>query len=133
MYYCYYYSHVTPMMCELSTYMAQQCSISMVESVPLEVVPTTDGTPSLTAPGTSTTRRDVVDDDPHHHNRMMITILDGGTGHELEQRGISNSDGSFFAGVLANETNQAMFEDVHCDFLNNGVCTKRTLRCNLVL
>jgi len=64
----------------------------MAESVPLEVVSTTDGT---------------------------ITILDGGTGHELKQRGIS-SDGSFFAGVLANERNQAMVEGVHCDFLNNG-------------
>jgi len=64
----------------------------MAESVPLEVVSTTDGT---------------------------ITILDGGTGHELKQRGIS-SDGSFFAGVLANERNQVMVEGVHCDFLNNG-------------
>lgn len=51
-----------------------------------------------------------------------IIILDGGMGHELKSRGIS--DGSFLAGVLANEDTSgggaAVVESIHYDFLNAG-------------
>ncbi|KAL3794762.1 hypothetical protein HJC23_012772 [Cyclotella cryptica] len=49
-------------------------------------------------------------------------LLDGGMGHELKNRGVS--DGSFLAGVLANaDTNgdgARVVESVHCDFLSAG-------------
>lgn len=52
--------------------------------------------------------------------KSNIIILDGGMGHELKNRGIS--DGSFLAGVLANEDNggSAVVESIHLDFLTAG-------------
>ena len=56
-----------------------------------------------------------------------ITILDGGMGHELKLRGVS--DGTFLAGVLANEkkkncnTNDNdidVVESIHEDYLTAG-------------
>lgn len=51
-----------------------------------------------------------------------IILLDGGMGHELKNRGIS--DGSFVAGVLANEDTTGggadVVESIHCDFLTAG-------------
>ena len=54
----------------------------------------------------------------------QITILDGGMGHELKLRGIS--DGTFLAGVLANERCDAddddanVVESIHRDYLAAG-------------
>lgn len=48
-----------------------------------------------------------------------IILLDGGNGHELKQRGVS-SDGSFLAGVLANEKEPAVVRAVHGDFCRSG-------------
>lgn len=57
-----------------------------------------------------------------------ITILDGGMGHELKLRGIS--DGTFLSGVLANENSLAasasnsddasVVESIHTDYLAAG-------------
>jgi S-methylmethionine-dependent homocysteine/selenocysteine methylase len=51
-----------------------------------------------------------------------LILLDGGMGHELKNRGIS--DGSFLAGVLANEDTigggAAVVESIHFDFLEAG-------------
>ena len=55
-----------------------------------------------------------------------ITILDGGMGHELKLRGVS--DGTFLAGVLANEKKDCntndnyvdMVESIHEDYLTAG-------------
>jgi S-methylmethionine-dependent homocysteine/selenocysteine methylase len=46
-----------------------------------------------------------------------ITILDGGMGHELKRRGIS--DGTFVAGALANEkySTSDIVETIHQDYL----------------
>jgi len=54
-------------------------------------------------------------------NARRITILDGGMGHELKLRGIS--DGTFLAGVLANQsssTDSTIVEYIHFDYLNAG-------------
>jgi S-methylmethionine-dependent homocysteine/selenocysteine methylase len=54
-------------------------------------------------------------------NARRITILDGGMGHELKLRGIS--DGTFLAGVLANQSssnNSDIVESIHLDYLNAG-------------
>ena len=60
-------------------------------------------------------------------NARRITILDGGMGHELKLRGIS--DGTFLAGVLANDpddsiscanSNSAIVEPIHFDYLIAG-------------
>ena len=57
----------------------------------------------------------------------IITILEGGMGHELKLRGIS--DGTFLSGVLANENNCAansnsddasVVESIHLDYLAAG-------------
>jgi methionine synthase I (cobalamin-dependent) len=53
--------------------------------------------------------------------RTRITILDGGMGHELKRRGLS--DGTFLAGALANENSSAtkdIVESVHVDYLEAG-------------
>lgn len=52
--------------------------------------------------------------------RHPLIILDGGTGHELKRRGIS--DGTFLSGLLANEKEKSMsiVERVHEDFLEAG-------------
>ena len=53
--------------------------------------------------------------------RKRITILDGGMGHELKLRGIS--DGTFLAGALANENSSAnkdIVESIHFDYLEAG-------------
>ena len=59
----------------------------------------------------------------HHFHVAMtdeVTLLDGGMGHELKNRGLS-SDGSFLAGALANEGRHAeIVESIHCDFLAAG-------------
>lgn len=47
-----------------------------------------------------------------------ITLLDGGMGHELKQRGIS--DGTFVAGALANESQPGVVEAIHHDFFAAG-------------
>ena len=57
-----------------------------------------------------------------------ITILDGGMGHELKLRGVS--DGTFVAGVLANEKKNCntndndnyvdVVESIHEDYLIAG-------------
>ena len=53
-----------------------------------------------------------------------IIILDGGMGHELKLRGVS--DGTFLAGVLANEKkdcnndNIDVVESIHEDYLVAG-------------
>lgn len=49
-----------------------------------------------------------------------VTLLDGGMGHELKLRGIS--DGSFVAGVLANENllQASTVEAIHYDYLAAG-------------
>jgi len=50
-----------------------------------------------------------------------VTILDGGMGHELKLRGIS--DGTFLAGVLANENfacDNDVVESIHRDYLASG-------------
>lgn len=53
-----------------------------------------------------------------------ITILDGGMGHELKLRGVS--DGTFLAGVLANEKKNCnndyvdVVESIHEDYLVAG-------------
>ena len=49
-----------------------------------------------------------------------IVILDGGIGHELKLRGVS--DGTFVAGVLANEDCSAnnVVEAIHRDYLAAG-------------
>lgn len=49
-----------------------------------------------------------------------ILLLDGGNGHELKQRGIIAEDGSFFAGMLANEVHPEIVKAVHHDFCNCG-------------
>ena len=49
----------------------------------------------------------------------MMTILDGGMGHELKLRGVS--DGTFVAGLLANENNNcSIVESIHEDYLDAG-------------
>ena len=48
----------------------------------------------------------------------MTTILDGGMGHELKLRGVS--DGTFVAGLLANENNCSIVESIHEDYLDAG-------------
>jgi len=53
-----------------------------------------------------------------NQSRGGITILDGGTGHELKLRGIS--DGTFVAGVLANEDQASTVEAIHYDYLSAG-------------
>ena len=49
-----------------------------------------------------------------------ITILDGGMGHELKFRGVS--DGTFVAGLRANEDccNTNVVESIHVDYLAAG-------------
>lgn len=52
-----------------------------------------------------------------------LIILDGGMGHELKLRGVS--DGSFLAGVMANENNcdtnnNNVVESIHKDYLAVG-------------
>jgi S-methylmethionine-dependent homocysteine/selenocysteine methylase len=49
-----------------------------------------------------------------------IIILDGGIGHELKLRGVS--DGTFVAGVLANEncSTDSVVEAIHRDYLTAG-------------
>jgi S-methylmethionine-dependent homocysteine/selenocysteine methylase len=49
-----------------------------------------------------------------------IIILDGGIGHELKLRGVS--DGTFVAGVLANEncSTHNVVEAIHRDYLAAG-------------
>ena len=54
-----------------------------------------------------------------------VTILDGGMGHELKLRGIS--DGTFLSGVLANEkcspagnSQHSVVESIHTDYLTSG-------------
>jgi homocysteine S-methyltransferase len=49
----------------------------------------------------------------------VLFLLDGGNGHELKQRGITD-DGSFVAGVLANETSPCVVQAVHSDFVHAG-------------
>lgn len=49
---------------------------------------------------------------------IMTTILDGGMGHELKLRGVS--DGTFVAGLLANENNCSIVESIHEDYLDAG-------------
>eukprot|EP00986_Skeletonema_menzelii_P010089 scaffold4772_cov145-Skeletonema_menzelii.AAC.7 len=52
--------------------------------------------------------------------RGEVIVLDGGMGHELKSRGIS--DGSFVAGVLANENllQASTVEAIHYDYLAAG-------------
>jgi len=54
------------------------------------------------------------------HSRKDVTLLDGGMGHELKLRGIS--DGTFVAGVLANENllQASTVEAIHYDYLAAG-------------
>ena len=49
-----------------------------------------------------------------------ITILDGGMGHELKLRGVS--DGTFVAGLRANENDvdTNVVESIHMDYLAAG-------------
>lgn len=49
-----------------------------------------------------------------------LTILDGGMGHELKLRGIT--DGTFLAGVLANQNSAPnnTVESIHWDYLDAG-------------
>lgn len=54
-------------------------------------------------------------------DKIIITILDGGMGHELKMRGVS--DGTFLAGILANESsssNHDVVEQIHTDYLEAG-------------
>ncbi len=53
-------------------------------------------------------------------SRKEVTLLDGGMGHELKLRGIS--DGTFVAGVLANENllQASTVEAIHYDYLAAG-------------
>mmetsp|Transcript_30348 Transcript_30348/g.54978 ORF Transcript_30348/g.54978 Transcript_30348/m.54978 type:complete len:126 (+) Transcript_30348:40-417(+) len=80
------------------------------------------------------------------NNGQIITILDGGLGHELKLRGIS--DGTFLAGVLANEENcgtgdnKDTVESIHMDYLAAGcdvittnsfvAVPQRMIECGLV-
>lgn len=59
-----------------------------------------------TSTDTSTTLRDTL-------------LLDGGNGHELKLRGITD-DGSFLAGLLANERQPDVVKSVHRDFGHSG-------------
>jgi homocysteine S-methyltransferase len=54
-----------------------------------------------------------------HQVQVSLFLLDGGNGHELKQRGVI-TDGSFAAGVLANETSPSIVQAVHSDFLHAG-------------
>jgi S-methylmethionine-dependent homocysteine/selenocysteine methylase/quinol monooxygenase YgiN len=54
-------------------------------------------------------------------SRSNVILLDGGNGHELKQRGVI-SDGSFLAGLLANEQQPEMIQKLHCDFVRQGGC-----------
>lgn len=55
-------------------------------------------------------------------NPNNLILLDGGIGHELKRRGIS--DGTFLAGALANEDTNGdgagVVESIHYDFLSAG-------------
>jgi homocysteine S-methyltransferase len=51
-------------------------------------------------------------------NEPDVVLLDGGNGHELKQRGVT--DGSFLAGLLANEKQPAVVKSVHRDFCESG-------------
>jgi len=53
-------------------------------------------------------------------NHAGVILLDGGMGHELKQRGVITDDGSFLAGVLANEERPHLVEAVHWDFFKSG-------------
>lgn len=51
-------------------------------------------------------------------NPHDTVLLDGGNGHELKQPGVT--DGSFLAGLLANEQQPDIVQSVHCDFNETG-------------
>lgn len=62
-----------------------------------------------------------------HHKTQRVTkrrrdqdvlLLDGGSGHELKERGVN--DGSFLAGLLANEKQSDIVESMHRDFYKSG-------------
>ncbi|CAB9502105.1 Homocysteine S-methyltransferase 1 [Seminavis robusta] len=50
-----------------------------------------------------------------------LLLLDGGNGHELKQRGVI-SDGSFLAGLLANEQQPEIVQSVHREFVRDAGC-----------
>ena len=56
-------------------------------------------------------------------NSDTVSFLDGGIGHELKQRGIIADDGSFLAGILANERQPSTVKEVHSAFCQRAGCS----------
>lgn len=68
--------------------------------------------------GTSDKKTSAGESASSHYDNVIF--LDGGIGHELKQRGIVADDGSFLAGMVANEKQPDVVKDVHGAFCRSG-------------